>query len=158
MKSIVVYYSYEGSTEYFANALAKKIGADILKLKAINEMKSKGFSKFVFGGYQAVMNKKPKLESHDFDLNGYDTIIFGSPVWAGGFTPPILSFFDKEKITGKNVAYFYCHQGGNKKVDESFRRALSENNIIGSIDLLTNKVEKEVNSTKLIDWAANLFL
>ena len=45
MKTLVLYYSFEGNTEYVATGLAKRLDADIQKIEPIKELKSKGFSK-----------------------------------------------------------------------------------------------------------------
>ncbi len=45
-KTLVVYYSYEGSTRLIAETIADTLKADILTLKPLEEMTSKGFLKF----------------------------------------------------------------------------------------------------------------
>ena len=61
-KDLVVYYSLEGNTEYVANVLKEKIGADLLKLVPKKAYHDKGFAKFFWGGKSAVMAEKPELE------------------------------------------------------------------------------------------------
>ncbi len=156
MKKLVVYYSFEGNTEYFAKVLAKELGADIISLKPTKELKSKGFSKFVWGGMAAVMKKKPELEHYNFNPSDYDVIIFATPVWAGTYAPPILTFLTNEDLVAKKVAYFYCHEGGIGKTKERFDEALSENHILGNLDLHTKQVDKSVNEKKLLEWAHSI--
>lgn len=152
MKTLIVYYSFEGSTEYFANALAKKLDADILSLKPVKELKSKGFSKFIWGGMQAVMKKKPLLENYSFDSSNYDTIIFGTPIWANSFAPPLATFFAKESLSGKNLALFYCFEGGVGNIEETFKNLYPTNNFIGITGLMTRKTVKEENKVMLFEW------
>ena len=156
MKAIIVYYSFEGETKYFAEELSKKINADIIALKPANELKSKGFSKFVWGGMQAVMNKKPELGKYDFKSEKYDLVIFATPVWAGTFAPAISTFLSDEDLKGKKVAYFYCHRGGPGKTDSKFKKALANANISSGLGLNTKKNIKEDNFKKLISWYDNI--
>ena len=113
-KDLVVYYSLEGNTEYVANVLKEKIGADLLKLVPKKAYHDKGFAKFFWGGKSAVMAEKPELEEFDVDLSQYERIIFGFPVWASNFTPPLRTFIENnaEKLKGKRFAAFACQSGG----------------------------------------------
>ena len=39
-------------------------------------------------------------------MTDYDTIIFGTPTWAGNPTPAILTIIDRCNLTGKDVILF----------------------------------------------------
>ncbi|WP_240840770.1 flavodoxin [Acidaminobacter sp. JC074] len=156
MKKLVVYYSYEGNTKYYADLLANHLQADVLELKPVNEKSSKGFTKFVWGGYQAVMKKKPELVAYNFRPADYEMLVFATPVWAGTFAPPLRTFFEREDINGKKVAFLYTHQGGPGKVKEQLEEVLSDNHLLGSMDILTNKGSQEENRKRLLSWAQAL--
>ena len=113
MKRLIVYYSLEGNTEYIADELAKALPADKLKLVPKKAYATGGFSKFFWGGKSAVMAEKPELEPYDTDLSAYDQIIFGFPVWAGTFTPPLRTFIleNKDALKNKSLAAFACQSG-----------------------------------------------
>ena len=49
MKKLVVFYSYEGNTKFIAKTIAESINEDILELKPVKDMDSKGFMKFIWG-------------------------------------------------------------------------------------------------------------
>ncbi len=112
MKRLIVYFSLEGNTEYIANKLADKIGADMLKLVPLKAFADKGFAKFFWGGKAAVMAEKPELESYSFGAD-VDEIIIGFPVWAGNITPPIRTFVSDnfEALKDKRISAFACQSG-----------------------------------------------
>lgn len=153
MKTLIVYYSFEGNTEYYVKSLAEAINAETLCLKPIKEKQSKGFTKFIWGGYQAVMKKKPDLKTYDFKASDYDRIIFAAPVWAGTFAPPLRTFFDNEDLIAKKVAFFFTHDGGPGKTKEHFEEVLADNHILGSMDIQAGKNERDTKKDKLIKWA-----
>ena len=127
MKELIVYYSLEGNTEYAVERIKAKTGADSLKLVPKKAYHDKGFAKFFWGGKSAVMAEKPALESYDTDISGYDRIIFGFPVWASNFTPPIRSFIadNADKLKGKRFAAFACQSGaGAEKAFEKLAKCL----------------------------------
>lgn len=114
MKSLIVYYSLEGNTEYAAKRIADNLSADILRLRPKKAYSDKGFAKFFWGGKSAVMAEKPELEPYDIDLSAYERIIIGFPVWASNFTPPVRTFLfeNKSELKGKRFAAFACQSGG----------------------------------------------
>lgn len=122
MKKAIVYYSMLGNTDYVAQYIAKEIGADLIRLRPKKEYPNKGVQKFLWGGKSAVMGDTPELEEYDFEGDEYDYIIFGTPVWASCFTPPIRTFIkeNKEKLKGKKFATFICFSGGgaDKAIDK----------------------------------------
>ena len=112
MKSLIVYYSMGGNTEYTAGKIAEKLGADLLRLKPEKEYPDSGFAKFFWGGKSAVMAEKPKLKPYRFDAEEYDTVIIGFPVWAGTIAPPIRTFLHENEMKAVRYAAFAC-QGGS---------------------------------------------
>ena len=112
MKTAIVYYSMSGNTAQTAGKIADIIGADLIPVEPVKEYPSKGMRKFIWGGKSAVMGDKPKLKPYSF--GDYDRVIFGTPVWASCFTPPIRSFIDenREALKGKRTAVFTCFSGG----------------------------------------------
>ena len=125
MKSIIVYYSLEGNTEYAAEKIAEITGADKLKLVPKKVYPSKGFKKFLFGGKSAVMAETPELEPYEFNGDEYDRVIIGFPVWASTITPPIRTFIKEHDITKKKIAVFACQSGnGAEKAFGKLKEAL----------------------------------
>ena len=111
MKAIIVYYSLEGNTKLIAEKLADLIGADLLELVPKKAYPTGNVSKFFFGGKSAVMSESPELEPYNTDISEYDTVIFGTPVWASRCAPPIRSFLENNSISGKRAAAFACASG-----------------------------------------------
>lgn len=114
MKTAVVYYSMSGNTKMIAEMIGKGLSADIIEIVPQKAYPDKGMKKFLWGGKAAVMGDMPALEPYSFDADQYDTIIFGSPVWASNISPPIRSFvkMNKEKLDTKQFGLFLCFSGG----------------------------------------------
>ena len=124
MKTLIVYYSLEGNTKYAADKIAQAIGADTLQLVPKKAYSDKGFSKFLWGGKSALMAEKPELELIDANLDEYEQIVFGFPVWAGTFTPPLRTFIEENlaALKSKKIAAFACQSGaGGEKAIEKLR-------------------------------------
>ena len=103
MKNLVVFYSLEGNTKFIASQIAKKVNADILELKTKKEYPNKGFKKYFWGGRSVLFNQKPELIESDKNINEYDNIFIGTPIWVGTYAPPYDTFLAENKIYNKNI-------------------------------------------------------
>jgi len=131
MNKLIIYYSFEGNTEFIAKRLAKRMQADIEKVQPLRELKSKGFSKYVWGGRQAIMKKKPDIQNLKTRVADYDMVIIGTPVWASTYSPPIRTTLSRLDLEGKKVGFFYCHDGGPGKIEEAFRSEVDGSHLVG---------------------------
>lgn len=113
MKTIVVCYSLTGNTSLVARMIAERLGADTIMLKPEREIPEKGFGKYFQGGKSVLFHEKPKLLNEKIDLDGYDTIVVGTPVWAGSFTPPVYTFLSENAVKDKSVYLFATYSPGS---------------------------------------------
>jgi flavodoxin len=157
MKTAVIYYSFEGNCALVAKGIKDALNTDIFEIKTIDKKKRTGFAKYLWGGFQAITRKKPELEPLSVDINAYDLIILGTPVWAASPTPAILSFLSKTEIKGKKIALFCCHGGGKGKIFDKFKALLPGNTIVGEIDFNTPaKGESAPVKPKIDEWVKTL--
>lgn len=156
MKNLIVYYSYEGNTEQLVKEMQKEIKADVLELKPKKEKKKKSLFRFVWGGVQVYMTKKPELEEYNIDLSKYDNIIIGSPCWFGTFAPPINTFLLDNKIENKNIYLLVCNGGNLRNTWKNYEKILKQNNIVSKLDLvypIKNGIEEATKKTN--EWIKN---
>ena len=123
MKKIaIVYYSLTGNTDYVARKINDKIESDLIRLVPKKDYPNSGFKKYFWGGKSAVMGDTPELEKYNFNFKKYDHIIFGTPVWASSFTPPIRTFImeNMENLKDKQISVFISFSGGgaDKTIDK----------------------------------------
>lgn len=136
MKSVVIYYSLTGNTGLVARMVAERLGADTIRLKPEKEIPSEGYSRYFWGGKSVLFNEKPKLLNEDLNLDGYDTLIIGTPLWAGSFTPAINTFLTENAIKGKSIYLFATHGQGtvSKKCFMKMKKKLARNIIKGTAE------------------------
>lgn len=116
MKIALVYYSLDGNTAFAAEKIGLRLGADILRLKPEKEYPTDKIAKYFWAGKSAAFQEAPRLRPYNFDINIYDVIILGTPVWAGTFAPPMRSFIRAHTWEGRKVALFAsCSGGGTEK-------------------------------------------
>lgn len=117
MKSLIIYYSYSGNTRKVAHLLAEYLksqgSAELLELRAQDESNS-----FFGQARRAFFKKRAQLEITNFDLSVYDSICFGTPVWAFAPAPAMNAYIDKcFGVKGKEIILFttYGSGTGNKR-------------------------------------------
>lgn len=113
MKTAVVYYSLENNCDYVAHKIAKQLDADLVRLEPTKPYPASGPAKFLVGGRAAISKAKPDLKPFAFDLDTYDTIVLGTPVWAGSITPPLRTFLSIYDLAGKQIALYTCSSSGS---------------------------------------------
>ena len=99
MKTIVIYYGYGKHTRMIAERIKEKLDCDILEIKP----------KVPYSNdYQTVVNETednlqtketPEIEDIDTNLDEYDKVILGTPVWWYTITPPIRTFLTKYDLS-----------------------------------------------------------
>jgi flavodoxin len=158
MKTLIVYFSYEGNSALIAELVKAAIpGADTLELKLEDDKKREGLAKFFWGGRQVMTHVKPTLRPYTAAINQYDLIILGTPVWAGSYSPAIASFLSQTKISGKKIALYCCHAGGMGKALGKLKAALTGNTIAGEIDFINpRKLDRAEIAKRVQDWASSL--
>lgn len=108
-KKLVLYYSYFGNTRKIAEAIAESLDADICEVKIKNEKKNQGLLGKIFT--EMRKGSKTELEPIRLDLDAYDTVFLGSPIWGGGPATPIDMILRDGTVSGKKIAWFYCTGG-----------------------------------------------
>lgn len=153
MKTIIVYYSLGGNTELAAKQIAAKLNADLLRIAPEKAFPDSGFKKFLWGGKSAVMKEMPKLVPYTFDAAQYEQVIFGSPVWASSFAPPIRSFIEENRtaLQGKRFSAFVCFSGGgDDKTLKKLREFLQIDTFAATLSLVDPKDKSSPDTEKRI--------
>jgi flavodoxin len=157
MKTLVIYYSYDGNSGFVAEQLKTALGADVLRLETADDKKRTGLTKMIWGGRQVFTHVLPELKPFEADLEPYDLVILGGPVWAGSPAPALRSFLAKTPVKDKRVALFLCHGGGKRDAFEKLKGDLPGNTFVGDIDFV-NPLKGDVRTLtdRINEWARTL--
>ena len=123
MKKLFIYYSLSGNGDIVGNELKKK-GYDIYKLILKRNMPKLFIMQILVGGFQALIKYKAKLVNLNIDINKYDKIVIGSPIWNDRLSSPINELLDKINLVNKNVTFILY--SGSGKADNAIKRINNE--------------------------------
>jgi flavodoxin len=110
MKTLIIYYSFGGSTRAEAKRLAAENPEAVLC--EVKEEKKRGLLRAFFPGCKhALRRKASRIKPPEVDLKAFDRIIIGSPIWAG-YPAPAWNAIVNLLPGGREVELFFCSGGG----------------------------------------------
>jgi len=125
MSSLVVYFSRAGSnwvkdgvanidkgnTEILAEYIAKKVNADVFKIQT-NQVYTNDYRKCTEEAQEELNNNfRPEILDCPENLDKYDTIYIGYPIWWGTFPTAVFAFLEKFNWKDKTIYPFCTHEG-----------------------------------------------
>lgn len=110
MKSIILYYSYNGHTKKWAEKLARSHqGAELVEVQTKKRLGK--FLTYLVECPRAMMRRCAAIKPVTQDLAGYDLITLAAPVWAS-YPAPAFNAMVQLLPKGKNVQVIMVSAGG----------------------------------------------
>lgn len=111
-KYLVVYYSQTGATQQVAQAFARLLGADTLRIEV--EQPYDGTYQETIERCQKEMKngELPALKALKADWSGYDVVFLGYPIWFGTYALPMASLVKQADFSGKKIVPFCTFGSG----------------------------------------------
>lgn len=112
-KELVVYFSVYGTAKTVAQEIADQTGADIVEIEPVVPYDSDRDHYDALARYakkEHDEDQRPAIRN-EIDIDKYDRIYIGYPMWWYTFPMIIYTFFDKYDLTGKTIVPFNTHMG-----------------------------------------------
>ena len=115
-KMLVVYFSGTGNTKALAETIAQTAGADIFEIVPAEPYTSADLN-YNDNNCRANLemndeNARPAIANSIENIDEYDTIFIGYPIWWGTMPRIINTFLDTYDLSGKTIMPF-CTSGGS---------------------------------------------
>lgn len=122
MKAIVIYYSLTGGTERVARSIHKIVNADLYPLELVVKPCVKGYLRLFVIAKQVYFKERPKLANGQINLEDYDIVFIGSPIWMGTLAPAMRSFLTIARLNEKMVIPFCTYEAGSERYFEDLHK------------------------------------
>ena len=112
-KNLVLYFSVYGTAKAAAQEIAKQTGADIVEIEPVIPYDSDRNHYNALAAYakrEHDEDMRPAIKN-EIDIDVYDTIFIGYPIWWYTFPMIIYTLFDKYDFSGKTIIPFNTHMG-----------------------------------------------
>jgi len=143
MKSIVVFYTFAGSSRIEAKKIAAEYNGVLCEIK---EKKNRGMlSAFSSGCFKAIKRKPSKIIIPEYDLKDFDRIVIGCPIWAS-FPAPAFNAIVDLLPENKEIELFFCSGSGSEtKSEQGTKELIAKKNckLISYRDIKTDKMSRE---------------
>ena len=111
-KILVLYYSQTSNTKAVAEEIARQLGADIEEIVPIKPYDGDFQATIERGKQEMEQGSLPEIQPITSDINNYDVVFIGYPVWFGTYAPPIAALLDKTDLSGKKIVPFCTFGSG----------------------------------------------
>lgn len=106
MSTLVIYFSQTGTTKAAAEKIAEIKGADLIEIRSEKSYEM-SYWKTVFTSLKEIFTKaRPELAIEIPDVQKYDRILIGCPIWCGVVPNVVLTLLDAVNLNGKHAALF----------------------------------------------------
>lgn len=154
-KILTVYFSESGNTEILANYIHENVGGDMIKLETEEVYPSEYNELLKVAKQEKETNARPILKTQINNIQDYDVIILGHPIWWNSCPMAILTLLEQYDFSGKIVVPFCTHGGsGISGAQDRMRPYLSHATVLEAFDCNGNNVQNERNN--VIEWLQKL--
>lgn len=158
MKKLVVYYSYTGNTKKIAEKVKDKLNCDILELEPENAF-SDDYDEVV-EEYQnnSIDNKEVPIKTISVNLDEYDEIIIGTPVWWYTISPVVVTFLKKYDLSGKKIYPFATNVGWLGKTFKDFSKLCPNSEVDDGMNILFESYSDKLKTdmSEIDQWIGRL--
>lgn len=157
---LLVYFSYTGHTKYIAEIIKQNINCDVIRLEPVIPYSN---------DYNKVVNDEQNQESSDIipeikdiniDLDLYDTIIIGTPVWWYRSAPVIRAFLKKYDLSNKIIIPYATNAGWLGKTFNEIKSLCSNSKVVNEFNIVFtsnyNKNELVTPIETIENWINNI--
>jgi multimeric flavodoxin WrbA len=116
---LFIYYGLTGNGDFIAEYLKSK-EIDIRKVVVKKELPKNKFLCMMVGGFKATVGYKDKLFDFNDNIDKYDEIIIGSPIWNKRLSSPINTVLKKLNFNNKKLTFILYSASG--KADKALKQ------------------------------------
>lgn len=111
-KALVLYYSLTSNTQVVAQEIATRLEADIEPIIALNPYDTAYNATIARSLAEREQGITPEIKPLQANLDDYDLIFIGYPVWFGTYASPVITFLTNTDLSGKRIVPFCTFGSG----------------------------------------------
>ncbi len=156
---VVVDGEMYGSVEFMANTIQETTGGDLFEIKTVQDYPTLHEPLVDLADEELANDARPELSTHIDNLDEYDTVFVGYPIWWGDMPMPLYSFFDEYDFSGKTIIPFSSH-GGSRLANtvETIAELEPDAAVTDGFTVSRNDIEEDASAVaeELVSWVKEL--
>ncbi|CAM3190438.1 flavodoxin [Vibrio diazotrophicus] len=143
-----------GSNQYVAQLIQQQTGGDIYRIEAPFEYPDTHDPLLEFAQKEKRTNTRPAIKTPLPDLEQYDTVYVGYPIWWYQMPMIMYTFFEQNNFSGKTIIPFTVHGGsrfsGSIKVIQNLQP--NADVVTTGLAISRNRIDSEQIPSQVSQW------
>jgi flavodoxin len=111
---LVAYFSRSGNTRVIAGVIHRSLKTDLFEIEPATPYPEDYFQTVELAKNERAGGIKPALKSSVTDIERYETLYLGFPIWGTSVPPVVQTFLCSHNLAGKLIIPFITHGGYGK--------------------------------------------
>lgn len=154
-------YIEKGNTQIVAEALAELTGGDLYRITTVEPYPDDYASMLTRAREELDADTRPELAGELPNLDDYDIIMIGYPIWHGATPRPVLTFLENYDLSGKKLVPFNTHEGsGQSGTAKEIEHSAPNAEMVDGIAIQGKTAQEHTDQTieLLTDWLSRIGL
>ncbi|WP_409076244.1 flavodoxin (plasmid) [Pantoea sp. C3] len=111
---LVAYFSRSGNTRVIAGVVHRSLKTDLFEIEPATPYPKDYFQTVEQAKNERSRGTKPTLKNRVADIERYETVYLGFPIWGTSVPPVVQTFLSNHNLAGKLLIPFITHGGYGK--------------------------------------------
>lgn len=165
-KVLIVFFSHAGenygvgnikvgNTKLVADEIQKVTGGDEFEIVADKNYDMPYDALTKLAKEESEKGEKPSFKGEIKNIDDYDTVFIGGPIWWGTYPRVMFTFFDKYDLNGKTIIPFTTHEGsGLGSIVEDLKTIYPKATFKEAFSIYGHEIRKDLS--KVDKWLKSL--
>lgn len=165
-KVLIVFFSHAGenygvgnikvgNTKLVADEIQRITGGDEFEIVAEKSYDMPYDTLTKLAKEESEKGEKPAFKGEVKDIDQYDTVFIGGPIWWGTYPQVMFTFFEKYDLNGKTIIPFSTHEGsGLGSVVSDLKRLYPNADFKTAFSIYGHECQKDIS--KVGKWLKGL--
>ena len=147
-----------GNTALVATIIKDYLNCDSFEIVPVNKYPDNYNKATEIAKKEQTENARPKIESKLDNIDSYDTIFIGYPIWWGDLPMIMYTFLEEYNFDGKQIYLFNTHEGsGNAGTYNTVKKLLKGANVdTNGLSLQGSVARTDKGKEETISWLKDL--
>lgn len=139
-----------GNTQMLAEYIAEEVGADSFHIETVNAYPA-DYDECCDVAKQELANKaRPEILGSVENMEQYDIIFLGYPIWWGDMPMAVYTFMDSYKLSDKVIIPFCTHEGSGLSGTDKSIAEYTKAQVLTAIDMRGSTAQKMSDDTRQV--------
>lgn len=152
---VIVDGNLYGNVQYIAQVIHEATEGDLFEIKTVQQYPGIHQPLIDFASDEKAAGARPQLSTHIENLDDYDVIFIGYPIWWSDLPMPLYTFFDEYDFSGKTIIPF-CPHGGSSWSGTTNAIGRLEPNARIVDGFLVNRTNVAGSKSDIISWLQDI--